>query len=56
VAEVGGDAAFVNSETEPSGAEVVGLVAALVILVIAFGAAVAAVVPIVLALVAVGIG
>jgi RND superfamily putative drug exporter len=56
VAEVGGDAAFVNSETEASGAEVVGLVAALIILVIAFGAAVAAVVPIVLALVAVGIG
>lgn len=56
VAEVGGDAAFVNSETEPSGTEVVGLVAALFILVIAFGAAVAAVVPIVLALVAVGIG
>jgi RND superfamily putative drug exporter len=56
VAEVGGDAAFVNSETKASGAEVVGLVAALIILVIAFGAAVAAVVPIVLALVAVGIG
>jgi RND superfamily putative drug exporter len=57
VAEVGGDAAFVNSNNnEASGAEVVGLVAALVILVIAFGAAVAAVVPIVLALVAVGIG
>jgi RND superfamily putative drug exporter len=56
VAEVGGDAAFVNSDTKASGAEVVGLVAALFILVIAFGAAVAAVVPIVLAVVAVGIG
>jgi putative drug exporter of the RND superfamily len=56
VAEVGGDAAFVNSETKASGAEVVGIVAALFILVLAFGAAVAAVVPIVLALVAVGIG
>ena len=56
VAEIGGDAAFVNSETEPSGAEVVGILAALVILVVAFGAAVAAAVPIVLALVAVGIG
>src|SRR5688572_21856334 len=34
VAEVGGDAAFVNSETKASGAEVVGIVAALIILVI----------------------
>jgi putative drug exporter of the RND superfamily len=57
VAEVGGDAAFVNSDiNEPSGAEAVGILAALVILVVAFGAVVAAVVPIVLALVAVGIG
>ena len=57
VAEVGGDAAFINSDNnKASGAEIVGLIAALFILVIAFGAAVAAVVPIVLALVAVGIG
>jgi putative drug exporter of the RND superfamily len=57
VAELGGDAAFVNSDNnKASGAEVVGLVAALFILIIAFGAAVAAAVPIVLALVAVGIG
>jgi RND superfamily putative drug exporter len=54
--EMGGDAAFINSGTKASGAEVIGIVAALVILVIAFGAIVAGVVPIVLALVSVGIG
>jgi RND superfamily putative drug exporter len=55
-AEFGGDAAFLNAEEEKSGSEVFGLVAALVVLLIAFGTVVAALVPIVLALVAVGVG
>ncbi|HEX6936053.1 MAG TPA: MMPL family transporter, partial [Actinomycetes bacterium] len=55
-AEFGGDAAFLNGDEESSGAEVVGLVAALVVLLVAFGTVVAALVPIVLALVAVGVG
>jgi putative drug exporter of the RND superfamily len=55
-AEFGGDAAFLNAEEESSGAEAVGLVAALVVLLVAFGTVVAALVPIVLALVAVGVG
>jgi RND superfamily putative drug exporter len=55
-AEFGGDAAFLNAEEESSGAEVVGIVAALVVLLVAFGTVVAALVPIVLALVAVGVG
>jgi putative drug exporter of the RND superfamily len=55
-AEVGGDAAFINAGTKASGAELFGVLAALVILVVAFGAAVAALVPIALALVAVAIG
>ncbi len=55
-AEFGGDAAFLNAEEESSGAEVVGIVAALVVLLVAFGTVVAALVPIALALVAVGVG
>jgi RND superfamily putative drug exporter len=55
-AEFGGDAAFLNAEKESSGAEAVGLLAALVVLVVAFGTIVAALVPIVLALVAVAVG
>jgi RND superfamily putative drug exporter len=55
-AEFGGDAAFLNAEEESSGAEVVGIVAALVVLLVAFGTVVAALVPIVLALVAVAVG
>ena len=55
-AEVGGDAAFINGGTKASGAEFAGVLAALIILVVAFGAAVAALVPIALALVAVAIG
>jgi RND superfamily putative drug exporter len=55
-AEFGGDAAFLNAEEEQSGSEVVGIVAALVVLLVAFGTVVAALVPIVLALVAVGVG
>jgi RND superfamily putative drug exporter len=55
-AELGGDAAFINAETETSGAEAAGLLAALVVLVVAFGTIVAALVPIALALVAVATG
>ena len=55
-AELGGDAAFINAETETSGAEAAGLLAALVVLVVAFGTIVAALVPIALTLVAVAVG
>ena len=55
-AEFGGDAAFLNAEEEKSGSEVFGVVAALIVLLVAFGTIVAALVPIVLALVAVGVG
>jgi putative drug exporter of the RND superfamily len=55
-AEFGGDAAFLNAEKKSSPAEAVGILAALVILLVAFGTVVAALVPIVLALVAVGVG
>lgn len=56
VAELGGDAVFINAETPTSGAEAAGLLAALIILVVVFGTLVAALVPIVLALVAVAAG
>ncbi|GGO91886.1 MMPL family transporter [Wenjunlia tyrosinilytica] len=56
VAELGGDAVFINAKTETSGAEAAGLLTALVILVVAFGTIVAALVPIALALVAVAAG
>jgi putative drug exporter of the RND superfamily len=55
-AELGGDAAFINAETKTSGTEAAGLLAALVLLVVAFGTIVAALVPIALALVAVATG
>jgi RND superfamily putative drug exporter len=55
-AELGGDAAFINAETETSGAEGAGLLAALVVLVVAFGTILAALVPIALTLVAVAVG
>jgi putative drug exporter of the RND superfamily len=55
-AELGGDAAFINAETETSGAEAAGLLAALIVLVVAFGTIVAALVPIALTLVAVAAG
>jgi RND superfamily putative drug exporter len=55
-AELGGDLAFLNAEDETSGTEAVGIVAALLVLLVAFGTAVAALVPIGLALVAVGTG
>jgi RND superfamily putative drug exporter len=54
--ELGGDAAFVNADSQTSGAEAVGILAALVVLVVAFGTVVAALVPIGLALVAVATG
>jgi putative drug exporter of the RND superfamily len=56
VAELGGDAAFVNAEADTSAAEGVGLLAALIVLIVALGAILAALVPIVLALVAVAAG
>jgi RND superfamily putative drug exporter len=55
-AELGGDAVFVNADAETSGTEAAGLLAALVVLVVAFGTVVAALVPIGLALVAVAVG
>lgn len=55
-AELGGDAAFINAPSKHSGAEAAGLLAALVVLVVAFGTIVAALVPISLALVAVAAG
>ena len=55
-AELGGDAVFINAEAETSGAEAAGILAALVVLVVAFGTVVAALVPIGLALVAVAVG
>src|SRR4029434_11097353 len=48
--------AFINAETKTSGAEAAGLLAALVVLVVAFGTVVAALVPIALTLVAVAVG
>ncbi|MEO9236553.1 MAG: MMPL family transporter [Jatrophihabitantaceae bacterium] len=55
-AELGGDAAFINAPSKHSSAEAIGLLAALVILVVAFGTIVAALVPIALALIAVAAG
>ena len=55
-AEVGGEAVFLNTDPAPSGAEAVGVLVALVVLVVAFGTVVAALVPIALALVAVAAG
>jgi putative drug exporter of the RND superfamily len=55
-AEVGGDAAFINAEAETSGAEATGLLATLVVLVVAFGTILAALVPIALTLIAVATG
>jgi RND superfamily putative drug exporter len=55
-AELGGDASFINAETETSGAEAAGLLAALVILLVAFGTVTAALLPVALAVVAVGVG
>ncbi|MEU5883031.1 MMPL family transporter [Spirillospora sp. NPDC047279] len=56
IAELGGDAAFVNAETETSGTEAAGLLAALVVLLVVFGTVAAALLPIVIALVTVAAG
>ncbi|MBC6461176.1 MMPL family transporter [Actinomadura sp. HBU206391] len=56
VAELGGDAAFINAEPVSSGTEAVGVLAALVVLLVAFGTIIAALVPVALALVTVAIG
>jgi putative drug exporter of the RND superfamily len=55
-ADLGGDAAFLNAPKAASGAEAIGVLGALIILVIAFGTLVAALVPVVLALLAVAVG
>ncbi|MDY7102434.1 MAG: MMPL family transporter [Actinomycetota bacterium] len=55
-AEAGGDVPFSNAPTETGGAEVVGILAAIVILAVAFGSIVAMGVPIVLALVGLAVG
>jgi putative drug exporter of the RND superfamily len=55
-AELGGDAVFINAEEQTSGTEAIGILAALVVLLVAFGTVVAALVPIGLALVAVTAG
>ncbi len=54
--ELGGDAVFLNAPDETSPVEGAGLLIALLVLLVAFGTVVAAVVPIGLALVAVGAG
>jgi RND superfamily putative drug exporter len=54
--ELGGDAVFLNSEDETSAHTGIGLLVALVVLLVVFGTAVAAVLPIGLSLVAVGAG
>jgi len=54
--ELGGEAAFLNAESQSSGAEAIGILAALVILLIAFGTVVAALIPIALALIGVALG
>ena len=54
--ELGGDAVFLNSEDETSSHVAIGLLVALVVLLVVFGTAVAAVLPIGLSLVAVGAG
>ncbi|RAY12678.1 MMPL family transporter [Actinomadura craniellae] len=55
-AEVGGDAAFINAEPISSGTEAAGVLAALVVLLVAFGTVVAALVPVALALLTVAAG
>ncbi|WP_243061043.1 MMPL family transporter [Nocardioides sp. SR21] len=54
--ELGGDAVFLNSEDSSSGHVGIGLLVALLVLLVAFGTFVAAVLPIGLSLVAVGAG
>jgi putative drug exporter of the RND superfamily len=54
--ELGGDAVFLNAEDETSSHVGIGLLVALIVLLVVFGTAVAAVLPIGLSLVAVGAG
>ncbi|HEU5037512.1 MAG TPA: MMPL family transporter [Nocardioides sp.] len=54
--ELGGDAVFLNAEDDTSGHVGIGLLVALLVLLVVFGTAVAAVLPIGLSLVAVGAG
>jgi RND superfamily putative drug exporter len=54
--ELGGDAVFLNSEDDTSGHVGIGLLVSLLVLLVVFGTAVAAVLPIGLSLVAVGAG
>ncbi len=54
--ELGGDAVFLNSEDKSSGHVGIGLLVALLVLVVVFGTLVAALLPIVLSLIAVGAG
>ncbi|MDF1602727.1 MMPL family transporter [Nocardioides sp. YIM 152315] len=54
--ELGGDAVFLNAEDETSSHVAIGLLVALIVLLVVFGTAVAAVLPIGLSLVAVGAG
>ncbi|GEP36093.1 membrane protein [Nocardioides szechwanensis] len=54
--ELGGDAVFLNAPDESSPSEGIGILVALLVLLVAFGTIVAALVPIALALVSVGAG
>ena len=54
--ELGGDAVFLNAEEKPSSHTAIGLLVALLVLLVVFGTIVAAVIPIGLAIVAVGAG
>ncbi|WP_395109741.1 MMPL family transporter [Actinomadura sp. SCN-SB] len=56
MAELGGEAAFINAKPVNSGTELVGVLAALVVLIVAFGTVAAALLPVALALVTVGAG
>jgi RND superfamily putative drug exporter len=54
--ELGGDAVFLNAEDKSSGHVGIGLLVALLVLLVVFGTVVAAVIPIGLSLIAVGVG
>ncbi|GLZ09419.1 membrane protein [Actinomadura sp. NBRC 104412] len=56
MAELGGEAAFINAKPVNSGTELIGVLAALVVLIVAFGTVAAALLPVALALVTVGAG
>src|SRR5690349_5860952 len=54
--ELGGDAVFLNAQEESSSHTAIGLLVALMVLLVVFGTLVAALLPIVLSLIAVGAG